>query len=290
MSKTMWCAGSILLAVSLALTACATNSAAIDQSTTTRTAPDIFSRAGGVNVGVVTDAPGFEELEPGANIREGFDVDLYRWLGNQVPPTFTPIPVDLTIDERVNALRDGRVQLVVATFSITDERRESIGFAGPYMLTHQGVMVRTGDTRIQSANDLTGMTVCTLSGSTSLSQLNEGVLKNQILLTVEKSYNQCVERLLGGQVDAISTDQIVLDGLAAADPTRLSVVDGFTFGAEERYGIGLPHGDAAACEVMTAKIRDFLISGSWDQFFDKHFPGVDHASYKPDPYNLDSCV
>lgn len=290
MSKTMWCTGSILLAASLALTACATNSAAIDQSTATTTAPDIFSRSGGVNVGVVTDAPGFEELEPGSNIREGFDVDLYRWLGNQVPPTFTPIPVDLTIDERVNALRDGRVQLVVATFSITDERRESIGFAGPYMLTHQGMMVRAGDARIQNANDLTGMTVCTLSGSTSLNQLNEGVLKNQILLTVEKSYNQCVERLLGGQVDAMSTDQIVLDGLAAADPTRLSVVQDFTFGAEERYGVGLPHGDVAACEAMTAKIRDFIISGSWDQFFDKHFPDVDHASYKPDPYNLDSCV
>ncbi|MGH3930981.1 MAG: transporter substrate-binding domain-containing protein [Pseudonocardiaceae bacterium] len=289
MSKTMWCTGSILLAACLALTACTANSAAIDEPTT-RTAPDIFSRSGGVNVGVVTDAPGFEELEPGSNIREGFDVDLFRWLGNQVPPTFTPIPVDLTLDERVNALRDGRVQLVVANFSITDERRESIGFAGPYLLTHQGVMVRAGDTRIQSAKDLTGMTVCTLSGSTSLNQLNEGILKNQILLTVEKSFKQCVDRLLGGQVDAMSTDQILLDGLAAADPTRLSVVHEFTFGAEERYGIGLPHGDAAACEIMTAKIRNFIISGSWDQFFENHFPGADHANYKPDPYNLDSCV
>jgi len=289
MSKTIWCAGSILLAACLALTSCATNSAAIDQSTT-RTAPDIFSRPGGINVGAVTDAPGFGELEPGSNIREGFDVDLYRWFGNHVPPTFTPIPVDVTIEERVNALRDGRVQLVVATFSITDERRESIGFAGPYLLTHQGMMVRAGDTRIRSAKDLTGMTVCTLSGSTSLIQLNEGVLRNQIVLTVEKSNKQCVDRLLSGQVDAVSTDQIVLDGLAAADPTRLSVVDGFTFGAEERYGIGLPHGDTAACEIMTAKIREFITSGSWDQFFDKHFPGADHANYKPDPYNLDSCV
>lgn len=289
MSKTVWCAGALLLAACLALTSCATNSVAMDQPTT-GTAQDIFSRSGGVNVGVVTDAPGFEELEPGANIREGFDVDMYRWLGNQVPPTFTPIPVDLTIDERVNALRDGRVQLVVATFSITDERRKSIGFAGPYMLTRQGMMVRAGDTRVRSAKDLTGMTVCTLSGSTSLIQLNEGVLRNQIILTVEKSYKQCVDRLLGGQADAVSTDQIVLDGLAADDPTRLSVVDDFTFGAEERYGIGLPYGDVAACETMTAKIRAFIISGSWDQFFEKHFPGADHANYKPDPYNLDSCT
>jgi glutamate transport system substrate-binding protein len=78
------------------------------------------------------------------------------------------------------------------------------------------------------------MTVCTLSGSTSLTQLNEGLLKNQIILTVEKSYNLCVDRLLNGQVDTVSTDQIVLNGLAASDPTRLSVVKEFTFGAEER--------------------------------------------------------
>jgi glutamate transport system substrate-binding protein len=288
MSKTMRCAGLMLLAGCLALSACATNSTAIDRPLTS-TVPDIFSRPGGVNVGVVTDGHGFGELAPGSNTRKGFDVDLYRWLGNHVAPTFTPIPVDLTLDERVNALRDGKVQLVVATFSITDERRKSIGFAGPYMITHQGMMVRAGDTRIRSTKDLTGMTVCTLSGSTSLSQLNEGALKNQVVLTVEKSYNQCVDRLLGGQVDAVSTDQIVLDGIAAANPTHLSVVNEFTFGVEERYGIGLPYGDAAACKVMTAKLKEFITSGSWDQFFDKHFPDVDHTDYKPDPYNLDAC-
>jgi glutamate transport system substrate-binding protein len=289
MSKTMRWAGSILLAACLALTACETNSAAIDRPAA-GAAPDIFSRAGGVNVGTVTDDPGFGELKPGSNKREGFDVDLYRWLGNHVPPTFTPIPVDLTLDERVNALRDGRVQLVVATFSITDERRKSIGFAGPYMITHQGMMVRAGDARIHNTKDLTGMTVCTLSGSTSLTQLNEGLLKNQIILTVEKSYNLCVDRLLNGQVDTVSTDQIVLNGLAASDPTHLSVVKEFTFGAEERYGIGFPRGDIEACKVITAKIREFITSGSWDQFFGEHFPNVDHGPYKPDPYNLDSCV
>jgi glutamate transport system substrate-binding protein len=288
MSKTLQCVGAVFLAACLVLTACETNGVVIDRSTTSA-APNIFSRPGGVNVGTVTDGPGFGELKPGSNKREGFDVDLYRWLGNHVSPTFIPIPVDLTLDERVNALRDGRVQLVVATFSITDERRKSIGFAGPYMITHQGMMVRMGDTRIRNTKSLTGMTICTLSGSTSLMQLNEGLLKNQIILTVEKAYNICVDRLLSGQVDAVSTDQIVLDGLAANDPTHLSVVKELTFGTEERYGIGLPHGDIETCQAMTAKIREFITSGSWDQFFSEHFPNVDHGPYKPDPYNLDSC-
>jgi glutamate transport system substrate-binding protein len=286
--KTVQCVGAILLAGCLTLTACGTSSVVTDPPATGATS-DIFGRPGGVNVGVITDGPGLAELKPGSNEREGFDVDLYRWLGNHVPPTFTPIPVDLTLDERVNSLRAGKVQLVVATFSITDERRQSIGFAGPYLITHQGIMVRAGDTRVHNVRDLVGMTVCTLSGSTSLTQLNEGPMQHQVILAVENSYNACVGRLLSGQVDAVSTDQIVLDGLAAEDPKHLSVVRELTFGAEERYGIGLPYGDTAACKTMTAKLREFIISGSWDQFFTKHFPKVDHESYKPDPYSLDPC-
>jgi ABC-type amino acid transport substrate-binding protein len=64
-------------------------------------------------VGTNTDQPGFGQLTPGGNERGGFDVDLWRWLGGHVPPIFTPIPVDLTIDERVKALEEGKVQLVV---------------------------------------------------------------------------------------------------------------------------------------------------------------------------------
>jgi glutamate transport system substrate-binding protein len=88
----------------------------------------------------------------------------------------------------------------------------------------------------------------------------------------------------------VSTDQIVLNGLVASDLTHLSIVKEFTFGVEERYGIGFPRDYIEACKVITAKIREFITSGSWDQFFGEHFPNVDHGPYKPDPYNLDSCV
>ena len=40
---------------------------------------------------------------------------------------------------------------------------------------------------------------------------------------------------------------------------------------------------------MTAKIREFITSGSWNQFFGQHFPDLDGENYKPEPYNLDSC-
>jgi hypothetical protein len=40
---------------------------------------------------------------------------------------------------------------------------------------------------------------------------------------------------------------------------------------------------------VTAKLKEFITSGSWDQFFTAHFPNLDHDHYKPDPYNLDPC-
>src|SRR6266542_6455045 len=97
-------------------------------------------------------------------------------MGQHAHPAFTPVPVPTAISDRINALKDGRVKLVVNVFSITDARRKSIRFAGPYLITKQGVMVRAGDDRIQSVAQLEGKTVCTLAGSTSLDQLNNGSL------------------------------------------------------------------------------------------------------------------
>jgi glutamate transport system substrate-binding protein len=269
----------MLFAACLVLTACQTSTA------TATLPPDIFSRQGGVNVGVLTDEPGFGQLIPGTNERGGFDVDLYRWLGSNISPNFTPVPVDLTVDERERALQDGRVQLVIENYSITDERRKLVGFAGPYMYTQDGILVRAGDNRIHNKDDLARKTVCTLAESTSLKQFNDP----QITITVDKGFKGCVDRLLNEQVDAVVTDQIILIGLAASDPTHLSVVKDLTFGTQERYGVGLPHGDIAACKKVTAALKQFIISGSWDQFFTAHFPSLNHDHYKPDPYALDPC-
>jgi glutamate transport system substrate-binding protein len=288
MSKIVRRTCAMLFAACLTLAACQTGNQAQGQPTTNQ-AQDIFSRPGGVNVGVITDEPGFNQLKPGSNTRGGFDVDLYRWLGARVPPTFTPIPVDLTLDDRESALQEGRVQLVVETFAITDDRRKSVGFAGPYMLTQQGIMVRAGDSSIHKFNDLVGKSVCVLSGSTSLIQLLNSSLRNRITITVEKGYSGCIDRLLNGQVDTVSTDEIILTGFALNDPTHLSVVNELTFGAQERFGVGLPHGDIAACKAVTAKLKDLIVSGSWDQFFSVHFPGLNPDQYKPDPFNLDPC-
>ncbi|MBW4716984.1 transporter substrate-binding domain-containing protein [Saccharothrix obliqua] len=240
-----------------------------------------------VNVGVGTDIPGLAVLNPDTHERRGFDVDLYRWLANNTEPKFEPVEVDVLIPDRVNELALGRVQMLVHTFSITDQRRGKIGFAGPYLVTQQGIMVRAGDERIKTIDDLTGKTVCSQAGSTSYEQLTSGALKGKVTTTSEVGTRQCVDRLLRQEVDAASTDEIILRGFAHQTP-GLKVLD-LTFGTQERYGVGLPKGDRALCERITEGIKEFITNGAWDQFFRSNFGDLPVEGHKPNPYRLDPC-
>ncbi|WP_176993816.1 transporter substrate-binding domain-containing protein [Nonomuraea jiangxiensis] len=239
---------------------------------------------------MTTDLPGWSALTIGENSRSGFDIDLVKWLASRLD--FTPNYVDLTLAQRESALRGGaderKAHLVAAVFSITDERRKRVMFAGPYMVTRQGFMVRKGDTRINAMADLKGKTVCTGAGTTSLKQLKDSGIKMNV--TDEQGMNACVARLLEGKsVDAVSTDQLMLAGLAQTDPERLEVLPDLTFGAQERYGLGLPLGDVADCEIVTKELQDFINQGYWSQFFRQRFPGLEPDPYQPDPFNLNAC-
>lgn len=163
---------------------------------------------------------------------------------------------------------------MVNAFSITDERRKSIRFAGPYLITKQGVMTRAGDAPIENTEQLRGKTVCTLTGSTSLENAIQG----------------CVNELLAGRVDAVSTDQLILYGFVRQNPTRLSVVPSMKFGADERYGIGMPHDDVALGEELTTQLKSFVVDGYWDDFFKSNFGDLGPTGdYKPDVDRFDRC-
>lgn len=89
--------------------------------------PDVFDEP--VIIALSTDSPGLGFQDPRTNQRSGFDVDLARWLGGEAG--FTPIEVDVNVDDRADALRRGNVDLVIASYTITDDRDKLIDFAGP---------------------------------------------------------------------------------------------------------------------------------------------------------------
>ena len=105
------------------------------------------------------------------------------------------------------------------------------------------------------------MRVCSVTGSTSIQRAQEANAHT----IAAPTYTECVQRLLSGQVDAVTTDDAILLGYAARQPTKLYVV-GKPFSIEE-YGIGYKKGDRAFCQFLTDTINKALTNGAWEQAF-----------------------
>jgi glutamate transport system substrate-binding protein len=240
--------------------------------------------SGSVNIGQAKDSVGWDVANADGT-RTGFDADFASWLGLKLQ--FRPVAVDVIAANRETKLASGDVKMIVATYSISDARRKLVGFAGPYMVTQQGIMVRSADAAdYHAVGDLTHKSVCVTKGSTSEAEL--GAIGISVIPVTEDTYTQCLDLLNRSKVDVVSTDQLLLIGMAHGHP-EVTVPQDIFFGHQERYGIGLPKGDKAACEAVTEQIKAFLISDQWNIYFNQDLPGVDIAGHKPDPNSLDPC-
>ena len=208
---------------------------------------------GVVRIGVKEDQPNLGFLDATTNERSGFDVDIARWVAaslgfDEDAIEFQSIPSA----NREQALVNGDIDFYVGTYSITDSRKEQIDFAGPYFVTGQGLLVAV-DSEIASEEDLVaGVNVCSATGSTPIQNIRDNY--PDVETTEFDTYSQCVEALINGQVEAVTTDQAILIGYAAQNAEELKVVgEPFT---EERYGIGLPKGDDALREHINTLLEE----------------------------------
>src|SRR5205807_10317630 len=110
-------------------------------------------------------------------------------------------------------LSTGQVDLIVASYSITKEREESVDFAGPYYVAGQDFLVPATAKGIEGVGGLDGRKVCTVQGSTPEERLR--TTYPRIVRELRASYGQCVDDLLAGSVDAVSTDDVILAGYRA---------------------------------------------------------------------------
>jgi len=253
---------------------------ATDVSLTGSPTFDRIQKAGKVTIGVKEDQPGLGYLDATTNERSGFDVDIARWMAASLgygedKIDFKPI----ASQNREQSIVNGDIDFYVGTYSITDKRKELISFAGPYFITGQGLLVAKDNTSITGKDSLTSSdVVCSATGSTSIQQIKD-LTKAQ---TKEyDTYSKCVQALIQGQVDAVTTDEAILLGYAAQDPDHLKTVgDVFT---EERYGIGLAKGDTA----LQTFFNDTLTDGHdvWQKIFDNNLgkSGVTAEQPKVDP-------
>ncbi len=220
---------------------------------------------GKVVVGVKNDQPGLGYEDAVTGERSGFDVEIARWIAASLGYAESDIEYQtIPSANREQAIVNGDIDYYVGTYSITDGRKELIDFAGPYFITGQGLLVAADDDSINGPDDLAGKIVCSVTGSTPLQRIRDEYNPGD---TVEyDTYSQCVEQLIGGSVDAITTDEAILAGYVAQQPDKLRIA-GEPF-SEERYGVGLAKGDT----VLQEHINTLFTEGGdvWTALFDEY--------------------
>lgn len=226
---------------------------------------DAMVERGGPIIGVKEDQPNLGYLDATTGERSGFDIEIARWIAASLGFEEGDISYEpIASANREQALVNGDIDYYVGTYSITDSRKEQIDFAGPYFVTGQGFLVAADSemTEVTDVSDFNGMTVCSATGSTPISNIKENY--PEINTEEYDVYSACVEDLISGKVDAVTTDAAILIGYAAQYPDDVKVLDGlFT---EERYGVGLPKGDT----VLQDHINTLFTDGgdTWQAIFD----------------------
>ena len=234
--------------------------------------------AGKVTLGTKFDQPGLGLREPDGSMT-GLDVDVAAYVVNSIAQDNGWAEPEITWRETPSAQREtlisnGEVDMITATYSINKSRAESVNFGGPYLLTHQALLIQDANTDINGLDDLDGKILCSVSGSTPAQKVKDALPGVQ--LQEYDTYSSCVEALRQGNVDALTTDATILGGYAAQSPGTFKLVelekDGEPF-TNEYYGIGLKKDDAAATEAINKALQAMYDDGSFDKFVDANIDG-----------------
>jgi len=215
-------------------------------------------------IGVKADQPGLG-LQTGTQY-EGFDIEIAKIIAKGLGVDAANIEWKTTVSaNREPFIQQGTVDLVVATYTINDDRKTKVNFAGPYYVAGQDLLVPAAST-IAGPEGLDGKKVCSVTGSTPAKRIQTDHPKAQLQLF--DAYSKCVEALASGSVDAVTTDDIILAGYASQPQYagKFKVV-GKPFSTEP-YGIGLKKEDTAGCkkinEILTAAANDGSYKAAWD--------------------------
>ncbi|KIZ14705.1 glutamate ABC transporter substrate-binding protein [Streptomyces natalensis] len=264
-------AGAVVLALGLTATACggesgsagdkpagggyshdytAAKNVKIDSATLKRA-----QKRGKLIIGVKADQPFLGYQDPSTKKYSGFDIEIAKMVAADLGFSTNQIEFH-TINSNVRETTISRhaVDYYVGTYTINNERKKQVGFAGPYYTAGADLLVRKDDKSITGPNSLRGKNVCSITGSTPLQEIK----KPQYGAHTQESdkYSDCVQKVLDGQADALTTDDAILKGYAAQRPDKLRVVDKpFT---KEPYGVGMDKNDKALRDAITKALEHHI--------------------------------
>lgn len=208
----------------------------------------------------------------------GFDVDIAGEVARDI--FGTPSQVEYRIlasAERIAALEESEVDIVVKTMSITCERRKKVNFSTVYLTANQKLLAPR-DSAIRQAADLSGKRVCVAQGTTSLRRIRQ-IAPAPIIVSVV-NWADCLVALQQRQVDAVSTDDSILAGLMAQDPYLHIVGPSMD---EEPYGIGISLDNTALVRFVNGTLERIRRDGTWNTLYRKWLSVLGPAPLPPTP-------
>ncbi|WP_159723003.1 transporter substrate-binding domain-containing protein [Enterococcus sp. CSURQ0835] len=198
----------------------------------------------------------------------GFDIDIAKALTKEIAGKNAKADfVEVTSKTRIPLLKNGNIDAIIATMTITKERKEQVDFSDIYFDAGQSLLVKKGSP-IKNVKELTGKdTVLAVKGSTSAVNIRKNAPDAKILEL--ENYAEAFTALQSGQGQAMTTDNAILLGMQEENPGYQLVGGTFT---EEPYGIAINKGQTAFLTEVNAALGRLHDNGTYDKIYDKWFP------------------
>ncbi|MEU4221195.1 glutamate ABC transporter substrate-binding protein [Actinoplanes sp. NPDC026623] len=225
-----------------------------------------IQKRGRLVLGTSQDTLLFSSRNPFTGRVEGFDVDMGRQIAQAIfgDPDKIQIKV-IGYDKRVSSVYDGSVDIVADTMTANCARWKDVNFSSIYYEAGQKVLV-SKDSKATSINDLGGRKVCAAKGSTSYDNITKVPVRPAPISVARAGFGDCLVAFQRNEVEAISTDDTILVGLAAQDPYAKVIGPRFT---DEPYGMAIAKDHADFTRFVNAVLARNRANGTWKATYER---------------------
>ena len=201
---------------------------------------------------------------------EGFDIDIALAITEEIlGPEGEAVFVEVTSKTRIPLIKNGNIDAIIATMTISEERLKQVDFSDVYFDAGQSLLVKNGSP-IKGVEDLDETTtVLAVKGSTSAINIRKFAPEAKILEL--ENYAEAFTALQSGQGDAMTTDSAILLGMAQENPNYQLAGEIFT---DEPYGIAINKGQEPFLAAVNEALAIIKENGTYQAIYDKWFPNV----------------
>jgi putative glutamine transport system substrate-binding protein len=226
---------------------------------------DAIKKRGKLVVGVKFDTKLFGLKDPGTGVVEGFDIDIAKALAKKIFGDDTKIELkEVTSKTRIQLLKNGDIDAIIATMTITEARKKEVDFTDVYFKAGQSLLVKKGSPIKGLADVKKGVKVLAVKGSTSTKNIREKAPDATVLEF--ENYQDAFSALKAGQGDTLTTDNAILYGMASQDSNFVVTEGTFT---DEPYGIAIVKDDTGFVTYVNNFLKEMKASGEYDKTYKK---------------------